>query len=218
MKSSTIANLAKLSITAVLIYQGILLAGIFIRPDLDPSWHTISEWAIGRYGWMMSAGFMISSVSYCALSLWLKNQTKGIAGYIGLGILAICVVGTFGVGLFTTDPLTTAPENLSSIGMAHFISGGSALFLFPLAALLISLSMRAKNTAWASARPTLLWLAFVPLFGLMGFMTYHTLYVVPLGSTAYGPGVHIGWPPRFALFCYMIWLVVFNRTAIKLSR
>jgi hypothetical protein len=218
MKASTIANLAKLSILAVLIYQGILLAGIFIRPDLDPSWHTISEWAIGPYGWLMSAGFMISSVSYGALFLWLKSQTKSIAGYIGLGILAICVVGTFGVGLFTTDPLTTAPENLSTIGMAHFISGGSALFLFPFAALLISLGMRAKNKTWASARSTLLWLAFVPIFGLIGFMAYHTIYVVPLGPTAYGPGVHIGWPPRFALFCYMIWLVVFNRVAIKSNK
>ena len=25
----------------------LLIAPIFIRPDLDPSWHTISEWAIG---------------------------------------------------------------------------------------------------------------------------------------------------------------------------
>ncbi len=27
-----------------------LSAALLIRPDLDPSWHTISEWAIGPYG------------------------------------------------------------------------------------------------------------------------------------------------------------------------
>jgi hypothetical protein len=45
---------AQLSIAAVITYQLLLIALIFIRPDLDPSWHTISEWAIGPHGWIMS--------------------------------------------------------------------------------------------------------------------------------------------------------------------
>lgn len=44
---------ARLSIGSVITYQILLTALIFIRPDLDPSWHTISEWAIGRHGWLM---------------------------------------------------------------------------------------------------------------------------------------------------------------------
>ena len=34
---------AGLSIAAVMTYQVMLIGLIFIRPDLDPSWHTISE-------------------------------------------------------------------------------------------------------------------------------------------------------------------------------
>ena len=51
------------AIAGIVSYQILLIVLIFLRPDLDPSWHTISEWAIGRYGWMMSAGFLISAAS-----------------------------------------------------------------------------------------------------------------------------------------------------------
>jgi hypothetical protein len=43
---------AWLSIAVAVTYQILIIALIFIRPDLDPSWHTISEWAIGPQGWL----------------------------------------------------------------------------------------------------------------------------------------------------------------------
>lgn len=55
---------ARISIAAVVIYQVLLVALIFVRPDLDPYWHTISEWAIGPYGWIMTLAFLISALSY----------------------------------------------------------------------------------------------------------------------------------------------------------
>jgi hypothetical protein len=45
---------ARLSIIAIISHQILLIALIFLRPDLAPSWHTISEWAIGPHGWIMS--------------------------------------------------------------------------------------------------------------------------------------------------------------------
>jgi hypothetical protein len=44
------AAAAKIAMGAVILYQVLLLALIPLRPELDPSWHTISEWAIGPYG------------------------------------------------------------------------------------------------------------------------------------------------------------------------
>jgi len=64
---------ARLSIAAVITYQLTLIALIFIRPDLDPSWHTLSEWAIGPYGWIMSMAFLVSAVSYAALFVALRS-------------------------------------------------------------------------------------------------------------------------------------------------
>lgn len=206
---------ARLSIAAVITYQLTLIALIFIRPDLDPSWHTLSEWAIGPYGWIMSMAFLVSAVSYAALFVALRSQLRGIIGRIGLGILLICAVGTVGVGLFTTDPFDTPQDAISRTGMVHMISAFGALMLFPFAALLINLSLALKNQAWATARRVLLRTAGLPLLGLVGFWVHLAIYVIPLGDNAYGPGVPLGWPPRFLFLIYMVWLITLALQAIK---
>jgi uncharacterized protein DUF998 len=132
---------ARLSIAAVITYQVMLIALIFVRPDLDPSWHTISEWAIGRYGWMMVLAFLVSALSYGSLFVAVKSQVRALWGRIGLGLLLICTIGTVGVGVLVTDPMPLTPQHgLSTRGALHLISGSSALMLLPFAALLINLS------------------------------------------------------------------------------
>jgi hypothetical membrane protein len=121
---------ARIAMVAILTYQILLVLLIFLRSDLDPSWHTISEWAIGPHGWMMSGTFLISALSYAALFVMLRPQLQGIMGRIGLGILLICVIGTVGVGLFTTDPMPLYP--LSTTGTLHVIFGTSQLMYFRL--------------------------------------------------------------------------------------
>lgn len=208
---------ARLAIAAGVSYQILLILLIFLRPDLDPSWHTVSEWAIGPYGWMMSAGFLISAASYAALFVMLRPQIKSVRGRIGLGILLICVIGAFGVGLCTTDPMPIRPP-LSTRGTLHVIFGTSQLVLLPFAALLLNLSLARKSETWARARRVLLWTAAVPLFGFGAFALYSAIFVFPMGSQAYGPGVNIGWPPRFAFFTYMLWLVTLAWQGIKCGR
>jgi hypothetical protein len=208
---------ARLAMGAIITYQALLIVLIFLRPDLEPSWHTISEWAIGPYGLVMSGGFLLSALSYAALFVMLKSQLQGTTGRIGLGILLICVIGTTGVGLFTTDPMPMHFP-LSKIGMLHVIFGTCQLALLPFAALLINLSLARKSVAWARARQVLLWTAGLPLSGFLGFAVYTAIFVAPRGPQAYGPGVNIGWPPRFAFFTYMLWLVTLGCQAIKCGR
>ncbi len=207
---------ARLAMGAILTYQILLVVLIFLRPDLDPSWHTISEWAIGPHGWMMSGTFLISAVSYAALFVMLRPQLQETMGRFGLGMLLVCVIGTVGLGIVTTDPMPLHYP-LSTIGTLHVIFGASQLVLLPFAALLINLSLARKNQAWASARRVLLWTAGLPLFGFLSFAVYTGVFVAPLGPHAYGPGVNIGWPPRFAFFTYMLWLVILASQAIRCS-
>jgi hypothetical membrane protein len=209
--STTAARLAK---GAIVAYQIVLVVLIFLRPDLDPSWHSISEWAIGPHGWMMSAAFLVSAVSYATLLFMLRTQLNGTIGGIGFGILLVCAIGAAGVGIFTTDPMPLHPS-LSRIGTLHVICGTSQLLLLPFAALLINLSLARMNPIWASARRALRWTAGLPLFGFLCFALYTAIWVAPLGPNAYGPGVNIGWPPRFAFFTYMLWVVVLASLAIK---
>ncbi len=208
---------ARLSIAAVTAYQVLLVALIFLRPDLDPSWHTISEWAIGRHGWIMVLAFLVSAVSYGSLFVAIRSHVRGVWGKIGLGILLICTLGTVGVGAFVTDPMPlTHEKSLSTGGTLHLICGSSALLLLPFAALLINLNLALKNPAWVAARRALLWTAGLPLLGLVGFLVHLAIFVTPLGDGAYGPGVPIGWPPRFLLLSYMGWLIALAWQAIQL--
>jgi hypothetical membrane protein len=202
---------ARLAIVAIVSYQILLIALIFLRPDLAPSWHTISEWATGPYGWIMSGAFLISALSYAALFVMLKSQLHGILGRIGLGILLICLIGATGVGIFATDPMPLHFP-LSTRGTLHVIFGTSQLALLPFAALLINLSLARNNEAWRPARRVLLWTAGLPLFGFLSFGFYSAIFVFPLGPGAYGPGVNIGWPPRFAFLTYMVWVLGWQAT------
>jgi hypothetical protein len=207
---------ARLAIVAIASYQVLLIVLIVLRPDLAPSWHTISEWAIGPYGWIMSGAFLISAISYAALFVMLKPQLNGSLGRIGLGLLLLCVIGATGVGICTTDPMPLHFP-LSTRGTLHVIFGTGQMVLLPFAALLINLSL-ARNERWRPARRVLLWTAGLPFFGLLSFAVYSAIFVFPLGPDAYGPGVNIGWPPRFAFLTYMAWVVILGRQAIGCSR
>jgi len=203
---------ARLAIAAVITYHVTLIALIFIRPDLDVRWNTLSEYALGPHGWIMSTAFLISALSYGSLFVTVKSQIRGIAGKIGLTILFICCLGTVGVGLFTTDPFTVT--KLSTRGIIHIVTGTSALMLLPFAALLINLSIALKNEAWSPARRALLWTAGLPLLGFIGFLIHLSIFVMPLEAD-YGPGVPLGWSARFLFWTYMLWLIVLAWQAIK---
>lgn len=165
----------------------------------------------------MSGAFLISALSYGALLKVLRAQLRGAMGRIGLGLLLLCVIGAAGVGLFTTDPMPMRSP-LSTRGTLHLIFGTTQLVLLPLSALLINLSLAHRNRAWAIARRALLWTAGLPLFGFAAFVLYSAIFVFPLGPAAYGHGVNIGWPPRFAFFTYMLWVVTLGWQAIKCGR
>jgi hypothetical protein len=49
-----------------------------------------------------------------------------------------------------------------------------------------------------------------------GFRGHLAIFVTPLGNNAYGPGVPLGWPPRFLLLSYMVWLITLAWQAIQL--
>jgi hypothetical protein len=201
------ATAARIAMTAVITYQVLLLALIPLRPDLDPSWHTISEWAIGPYSWLMKTAFLVSALAYAALFVMLRQQVRGGIGRVGLWMLFACVIGTIGVGLFTTDSLDGAVGMPSTTGALHIVFGTTALLLLPVAALLINLSLALRNRVWSARRLPLLWTAGLPLLGFLGFAIYTACFVAPLGPHARGPGVNIGWPPRFAFLSYAVWLI-----------
>lgn len=203
---------ARLTMAAVALHQAMLFGVILARPDLDPAWRTLSEYALGQGGWLMSATFLVGAVCHGALWATLRSQVPGAWGKGGLAILLVCAAGTAAAGLFTTDPFDTV--ELSARGTVHLVSAFGALTLFPVAALLINLGLARRNPDWVAARGALRWTAFLPLAGLAAFWTHLSIYVLPLGEHAHGPGVPLGWPPRLLLLVYAAWSITMSVQAL----
>jgi len=204
--------MARVSIAAVITYQVLLAALIFVRPELDPSWQTISVYALGRHGWVMVLAFFVSALSYAALLVAVARDVRDVMGRIGLALLAVCVVGTVGVGVFRTDPITAAPGAGTTVGGLHTAFGSTALVLLPFAALFITLSLARRGPA----RRPLLWTAGLPLVAFVVHAVWVAAELPPDGTL--GPGVNVGWPARFLLLAYAVWLVVLAKSRLAVAR
>ena len=193
-------------------YALVLVLLHVLRPDLDPSWRFVSEYAIGTFGYLMIMAFLSLSAGYVSLFLAIRSQVPTIWGKIGLALLLFSAAGMAIAGVFVTDPITTPAAERSMTGRLHEV--GAFLDLTPLAAPLISWSVARRNPNWAPARRSLLWTAWLPLLGLVIFISATLIF----GQQPPGPDVPIGWPNRFLVITYCSWLIALSWQALRLRR
>jgi hypothetical protein len=207
---------AKLAITMAVLYELLLIVLIFLRPDLPVYSTTISEWAIGRFGWLMQGAFFTSALGYLFLGLAIRDEIQGFWGKTGLVLLFICFLGTAGVGIFVTNPYP--PDLTITTTLIHTISGTLSMLLLPIAAVLIGFNLARKNAAWIKHKKGVKWISLIPVLVFTGFIIHLNLYIIPLGKNAVGPNVPIGYPPRVLFFSYHLWLVLFAGRFIQLKQ
>ena len=203
---------ARLSFVAAATFVVLLAALHFIKPGLDPSWHFISEYAIGDYGWIMVLAFLSLASSYVSLFLALRSQLQTIAGRIGLAMLLVSALGLTLAAIFTTDPITVSANAVTTEGTLHNL-GGTLGIAMPFAAVLIGWKL-ARNPAWSSARRPLLWATALALVAfLVSFVSLGVM--VSWNGGEFGPDVLVGWPNRIETVAYSVWLMVVARQAIR---
>jgi uncharacterized protein DUF998 len=215
-KSVTAISLvaARLSLAAAATFLVLLVALHVIKPEFDPSWRVISEYALGDYGWIMVLAFLTLAVSCVSLYVAIRSQIRTIGGKIGLAFLLVAAAGLIIAAIFTTDPITASQDELTTHGNLHGL--GAALGTgFPIAAALIGWSL-ARNQAWSSARRLLLWAAGLAWIGFLVFAL--SMVVMFPDDGTFGPDVLIGWPNRFMMMTYSVWLMVVAWRAARLSR
>lgn len=103
-----------LFVTVVLVLHG-------LRGDLNPAAHTISEYSLGRFGWLMRAAFAALGIGVLttAASLFLRFGLSRLSGP-GLLLLVGTAVGLFLDAGYNTDHphvLETADGRVHGIGM-----------------------------------------------------------------------------------------------------
>jgi hypothetical protein len=186
---------ARLSVVAAVAHQLVLIALILVRPEIDPARKPISEYAIGRLGWLAVLGFQISAAAYACLALALRDTLRDRLGRIGLVVLSYCAVATVVVGLCVADPVTRPMTELSVMGRVHILAGISAFVFLPVAALAINISL-SRTAAWPGSRLLLIVAGLLPV---IGFVIFAVLVTTVTPSE--------GWPPRLMFLTYAAWMI-----------
>src|SRR5262249_40360257 len=133
--SALAANAARLSIASGVLFVLLLGALHFLRPEIDPTWRFISEYALGAFGWMMRLAFVSMATSLASAAVAILSEARTVAGYIGLAGLGIAAVGFLIAAIFTADRATGSREAATFSGKMHVF--GASLDYTPIAALLL---------------------------------------------------------------------------------
>jgi hypothetical protein len=88
-----------LAVATSVAFQLLIIAAILLRPEIDPARNPISEYAIGRLGWLAILGFLASAAAYTCLAAALRYELRDRLGWIGLFMLSYCALATVVVGL-----------------------------------------------------------------------------------------------------------------------
>lgn len=114
------ASLAAAAIVSVVCALLALVLLHFLRPDLPPGSNMLSNYAVGRYGWVMTVCFLAFSLGCLSLLLALaRADHHSRLAHLGTVLLGIAAAGLAVTAAFPTD-LPGAP--LTRSGDIHEIS------------------------------------------------------------------------------------------------
>lgn len=212
---------ATVSRIAAQVSLGLSIATLFflaalhiLSPEFNPSWRMVSEYALGKYSWLLSLMFAAWGISSWALAFATWGHVRTTAGKIGLILLVVAGIGEAMASIFDiSHPLHSAA---SIIGIPSL----------PIAAMLISVSL-ARRPAWSASKKALLWTANLTWISVLlmaaTFILLIATYTQAGGDmtsppTVLPPGVIalVGWANRLLIVVYCTWVVTVARLASKM--
>ena len=206
---------AYISIVFAAVFLVILILLHFLNRELNPSWRMISEYEIGRYGWMMRLAFFSWGAGILALLITIWPYLQLPSGTISRWWFVLIVIALFGAGIFKTDPITNDTNSL--VNTIHKLCGIIVILTFPVAATLALNSLR-HNPLWTAYQG---WLIFGTTLAWIGMVAYFTSIIIsrikdPQAGEAGSPPVYMGWPNKFNVLTYIIWIIIITAIALRL--
>lgn len=205
---------ARLALGAAASFLVLILLLHAIKPDIDPSWRFISEYAIGEHGWILRLAFFSLATACIALGAALRPDLRTIPGRIGLAGLVLMAAGLAIAAVFTTDPITTPSDAMTTTGKVHAFGGALGMGM-PIAIVLITWTL-VRHPRWSRARVPLLLSGTLAIVGTLAFIGALAVLVPPSGR--FGPDVPVGWPNRMEALAMSIWLLTVAWHAAALAR
>ena len=180
-----------------------------VSPEFQPSWHMISEYALGKYKILITSFFLLWGASSIFLALALWNSMNTTWATIGLVLLLVSAVGEIMGGLFDVK---------------HKLHGFSFLLgvpSLPIAAMLIGYQL-IEQANWADNSSLLLfashatWISLVIMgIAMVVMMSGFKKSGIPMGPDvpppqSVPPGVIAlaGYANRLLVICYVGWLMM----------
>jgi Protein of unknown function (DUF998) len=197
----------------------LLLASLHVlSPEFDPAWRMVSEYALGHYGLMLSLLFLAWGISSWALAVALWPQVPTRAGKVAVWLLVVAGLG---------EALASVFDITHDVG--HAIAGLLGMGGFPIAAVLLSVSLSRAPT-WHSVKRPLVWMAhlswinIVLLVATLAVMTVQVALAsggqLPQHAPTHLPAGALGldgWADRLFVLSACMWVLVAAWQAMKLQ-
>jgi hypothetical protein len=155
----------RLSLAGLATFVAIVLAFHGLRDDLNPAEHTVSEYSLGAYGWLMRAAFAALGCGVLATAVSLRLRFEPSARWrVGFLLLALAAIGLFLDAGYNTDH-PRVPETPD--GTVHGVGMLIVCLTLPAAAFVLG-SALAQNSRATRAR----WLTLLgagQLVAILGF-------------------------------------------------
>jgi hypothetical protein len=196
----------------------VLLAALHVAsPEFDPSWRMVSEYALGRYPWLLSAMFLCWALSSWALVAALRSLSGSWIGKAGLALLAVSGLGEALAAYYDVSAETM-----------HGVAATLGVPTLPVAALLIGVAMdrspgRGAGRSAMRVATHLTWISFLLVGASMAL--FFSTYTAAGADPAAGPPTSLpegtialnGWANRLLIICYCAWIAATARRLMKLA-
>jgi hypothetical protein len=187
-----------------------------LNPELDPSWHVISEYALGRAGPVLTLLFLGWAASCWCATAALAPLLKGTWAKVALVLLGISGVGAFMGALFDIRHDLHGPAfglGVPTLPIAALILSAKLSRLAPEARVFLRLSAHAT---WISLGLQAVTMALF-ISGLVRAGAFHPETKQILTSLPPGVPAVVGYANRLMVVAYLAWLLVAGGTARRLS-
>jgi len=202
---------AAIAATAVSAASLVLLHAL--SPEFAPSWRMVSEYANGRFPWLVTVMFAAWAISSFALGAALWALVGGAPGKVGLLFLMLAGIGQIMGGMFDIN---------------HRLHGPAAMIGIPslcvAAVLLTNMMSRRPDVqappAWSAHLP---WISFALMIGtfVLFFMSLRAAGVDmsaqsgPLTELPAGVAGYVGWANRLLFVASYLWVVLASLAVVR---
>lgn len=188
----------------------------FLKPEFDPKWRMISEYEIGKYGYLMQGAFWVWAASLLtfAIAAWhFIGSASGIIGWVWLLVIVLALVGA---GIYKTNAITD--NSTSRDNTLHTLCGSVVILTFPIASTLVANALL-KSPFWEPYTLAVFNFTLLNWLGMLGFFG-SIIWSRKKDPSAgrVGPKVLLGWPNRIMVVLYNVWVIVLAVCIIQMMK